>query len=248
MTVLILKSFPSHPNFLESFSRGWCTTATTNITEMATIRRHTTTLVHPFQLTKKMHFCAKRRRRNTHFTSHRSAPCGRTPHVGHRQVRFFSEDMRLSCRYQSRWNARSQRWCQASICQLLAIVKPSVTHSFPESKLSWSGLNMVTNCSWSCQFCLSLYVSICHRAFRTFRSRELFFSHQPTGTPSTVLSATHYRCGRVALGVRRYFRNHVVIHQTLFLGVPHQVTTVAAQDNVNPHAAVVSHLLSDIFF
>ena len=92
------------------------TTVTANITEMVPIRRHTTTLVHPFHhhrphscncplpihfmlrcglfittdmLTQKTRFTAKRRRPNIHFASHRSAPCGKAPHVGHHQIRFF---------------------------------------------------------------------------------------------------------------------------------------------------------------
>ena len=92
------------------------TTATANITQMVPIRRHTTTLVHPFHhhrphscncplpihfmlrcglfittdiLTQERHFSAKRRRRNTHLTFHRSAPCGKAPHVGHHQFNFF---------------------------------------------------------------------------------------------------------------------------------------------------------------
>ena len=112
----------------------------------------------------------------------------------------------------------------------------------PESQLSWSGDNMAATCSCLCQFCLSFDISICNRAFRTFHpfpknARVNFFSHQPTATPSTVVSDIHYRRARVTLEVR----NHFVIHQILFWSVPTQVTTVAARDIVNlPTCATIS--------
>ena len=89
------------------------TTATANITEMVPIRRHTTTLVHPFHHHRPhsgnrplpIHFMLQCRfvhhHRHIHLEKtspgkemalkhpHRSVPCGKAPHVGHHQFRFF---------------------------------------------------------------------------------------------------------------------------------------------------------------
>ena len=89
--------------------------------------------------TWKRHFSAKRRRRNTHFASHRSSPCGKAPHVGHHQFRFFrttcgsgvatghagtpnhndgaeylstADDCRTKCRAQPPWEPVVLEWSQ----------------------------------------------------------------------------------------------------------------------------------------
>ena len=77
----------------------------------------------------------------------------------------------------------------------------------PESQLSRSGPNMVATWSCLCQFYLSFDMSTGHRALRTFHpfpktARVNFLSHQPTATPSTVVSDIHYRHARVTFEVR----------------------------------------------
>ena len=246
------------------------TTATANITEMVPIRRHTTTLVHPFHhhrphscncplpihfmlrwslfittdiLTWKRHFLGKEEA--SKHPLHLSSFCAMRESASRwsPSIQIFSDDVELLCRYPSRRNAQSQRWCWASVCQLLTIVKPTVAEP-PESQLSWSGPNMVATWSCSCQFCLSLDISICNRAFRPFHpfpktARVNFDSHQPTATPPTVVSDIHYRRARVTFEVR----NHFVTHQILFWCVPTQ-TTVAAQDIVNLHNVPRPHVQS----
>ena len=251
-----------------------CTTATTNMTEMAPIRRHTTSLVHPFHH-HRPHSC------NCPVPIHFMLRCGLFITKKHIDLErsFLGEEeaskhplhlssfcaMRESA---SRWSPSIQFFSRRhgapvslpvtperpittiglSICLSTADnCQTSCRAQPPESQLSWSGPNMVATWSCLCQFCLSLDISICHRAFRTFHpfpktARVNFFSYQPTATPSNVVSDIHYRRARVTFEVgTSFFCNPNVIHQILFWCVPTQVTTVAAKDIVNlAHCATTS--------
>ena len=75
-------------------------------------------------------------------------------------IQKFSDDMGLRCRYPSRQNALSQRWCQASVCQLLTIVEPTVAHSLQRASCLGVLPKMVANWSCLCQNCLSFDVHL----------------------------------------------------------------------------------------
>ena len=184
------------------------TSVKANITEMVPIRRLTMTLLHPFHhhrphncnsTSNPLHVTMRlvHHHRHIHLEGtflgkekalkhpHRSAPCGKAPHAGHHHFRFFSDDMRLWCRYQSRRKAQSQMMV-LSICQLLTIVKPTVAHSPPRElvDMEWSqhGRELVMVVSI---FVFLFNVSICHRAFRTFHP------FPRTARVNSFLSSTH---------------------------------------------------------